>query len=74
MSDSAIVETCWARLKAGGRLVANAVTLEGETSLTAFSKQCEGGLTRIEMKSAGPAGRFEVMDPRPERRQQCAVP
>jgi precorrin-6Y C5,15-methyltransferase (decarboxylating) len=62
-SDPALLETCWARLKTGGRLVANAVTLEGETALAVFSKRCGGELTRIEMKSAGPAGRFKVWRP-----------
>ncbi len=62
-SDPALLETCWARLKTGGRLVANAVTLEGETALAVFSKRCGGGLIRIEMKSAGSAGRFEVWRP-----------
>ncbi len=62
-SDPDILETCWARLKPGGRLVANAVTLESETSLASFSKQRGGELTRIATSGTEPIGRFKVWRP-----------
>ncbi|MBT3434992.1 MAG: precorrin-6y C5,15-methyltransferase (decarboxylating) subunit CbiE, partial [Nitrospinaceae bacterium] len=35
LRDPEMLDTCWARLKSGGRLVANVVTLEGEGALQA---------------------------------------
>jgi precorrin-6Y C5,15-methyltransferase (decarboxylating) len=43
-------------LRVGGRLVANAVTLESEAVLTAWHARVGGGLTRIEISRAEPVG------------------
>jgi len=42
-----VFETAWNALRHGGRLVANAVTLESETKLSALHEQYGGELTRI---------------------------
>jgi precorrin-6Y C5,15-methyltransferase (decarboxylating) len=49
-------EECWTRLKSGGRLVANAVTVESETSLAARQKVFGGELVRILIARAEPIG------------------
>ncbi|MEI9985950.1 MAG: precorrin-6y C5,15-methyltransferase (decarboxylating) subunit CbiE [Aliidongia sp.] len=43
--DGALLDLCYAALNSGGRLVANAVTIEGETSLYAFRQSHGGELT-----------------------------
>lgn len=53
-----LIETCWAALRGGGRLVANAVTLEGEQALVAFRAAQGGELTRIAVSRARPVGPF----------------
>jgi len=50
------VETCWDRLKPGGRLVANAVTVEGEQALARWHAELGGELTRIAVSRAGAIG------------------
>jgi len=51
-----VLEACWAALSAGGRLVANAVTLESEAALTGWHAKVGGALTRIEISRAAPLG------------------
>lgn len=53
-----LTERCWDRLAAGGRLVANAVTLEGERSLFDARARHGGTLTRVEIAHAEPIGSF----------------
>ena len=51
-------ETCWDRLKPGGRLVANAVTVEGEQALARWRAELGGELTRIAVSRAGTLGPY----------------
>ena len=51
-----LLDDCWARLKPGGRLVANAVTLEGEQSLLAWRAVNGGDLIRLAISRAEPVG------------------
>jgi precorrin-6Y C5,15-methyltransferase (decarboxylating) len=51
-----VLDACWAALPAGGRLVANAVTLESEAVLTGWQARVGGTLTRIEISRAEPVG------------------
>lgn len=51
---------CWQALKPGGRLVANAVTLQSEAALIAFRGEHGGELTRIEVAQAKPLGGFDT--------------
>ncbi len=50
----------WASLKQGGRLVANAVTLQSEAALVAWREQVGGELTRISVAQAQPLGGFDT--------------
>ncbi len=52
------LEICWAALKPGGRLVANAVTLETETKLLAARGTLGGDLVRLQIATAEPVGRM----------------
>lgn len=58
-----VLDTCWDRLREGGRLVANAVTVQGEAVLTAWREQHGGTLTRIAIAQAQPLGRFDTWRP-----------
>ncbi|VVP95515.1 Precorrin-6Y C(5,15)-methyltransferase [decarboxylating] [Pseudomonas fluorescens] len=55
-----VLGTCWAALKPGGRLVANAVTLQSEMTLMAWREQHGGELTRIHIAQAQPLGDFDT--------------
>ncbi|MFC7052911.1 precorrin-6y C5,15-methyltransferase (decarboxylating) subunit CbiE [Hansschlegelia quercus] len=53
-----VMEACWAALKPGGRLVANAVTIETEARLFAARTEWGGDLVRIEASYADAVGRM----------------
>ncbi|HCS41482.1 MAG TPA: cobalamin biosynthesis bifunctional protein CbiET [Pseudomonas sp.] len=55
-----VLETCWSQLKPGGRLIANAVTLQSEMTLMAWREQHGGELTRIHIAQAQPLGDFDT--------------
>jgi len=57
-SDPAVFEACWAALRPGGRLVANAVTLQTEAALVDRCALFGGELVRLEVSHAVPLGRF----------------
>lgn len=54
--SQALLETLWARLPGGTRLVANAVTLESEAVLAQWHGAKGGALLRIELADAVPIG------------------
>lgn len=54
-----VIDFCWEKLKPGGRLVANAVTLESEAILLNVHAEIGGDLTRLSVQRAAPLGRFE---------------
>jgi precorrin-6Y C5,15-methyltransferase (decarboxylating) len=56
VSAPGLLEACWEALATGGRLVANAVTLEGEQALIAAQTTHGGTLTRLEIAHAEPIG------------------
>ncbi|MBD1548938.1 precorrin-6y C5,15-methyltransferase (decarboxylating) subunit CbiE [Roseibium aggregatum] len=56
LTADGIVDACHDALKDGGRLVANAVTLEGEAVLLDAHRRLGGGLTRISLERAGAVG------------------
>ena len=58
LSTPGLIETAWAALGPGGRLVANAVTLEGEQALVAFRADHGGDLVRIAVSRAQAVGPF----------------
>lgn len=63
VSGSSVFETCWQALHPGGRLVANAVTIEGEQTLTSAYAKLGGSLTRITISRAEPIGPFSGWRP-----------
>ncbi|AET91021.1 MULTISPECIES: bifunctional cobalt-precorrin-7 (C(5))-methyltransferase/cobalt-precorrin-6B (C(15))-methyltransferase [Caballeronia] len=58
-----LLDACWARLRQGGRLVANAVTLQSEAALVEWRARHGGELTRIGIAQAEPLGSFDTWRP-----------
>ena len=58
LTAAGVVERCWDAVKPGGRLVANAVTLESEAVLTRWHGRLGGDLSRIEVSRATAIGGF----------------
>ena len=56
LGDGGVLEAVWSRLKPGGRLVANAVTIETEAILAAALKTFGGELTRVQIVRADNVG------------------
>lgn len=73
VSDPAIFKAAWQALPIGGRVVANAVTLEGETALSAWHRDRGGELVRIQVSAATDVGGFRGMRPRMAVTQWRAV-
>ena len=63
LTETDLPETCWRSLKAGGRLVANSVTTEGEAVLLRLRSDIGGTLTRIAVSRAEPTGSFTGWKP-----------
>jgi len=55
-----VLDTCWQQLKPGGRLVANAVTLQSEMLLMSWRERHGGELTRVHIAQAQPLGEFDT--------------
>jgi len=58
ITTDGLIERCWQALKPGGRLVANVVTLEGESILEQARRDHGGDLARFSVQRAEPVGRF----------------
>lgn len=56
--DEGLLGRAWDSLRPGGRLVAHAVTLEGESALLTTHARTGGELTRLSVERAVPLGRF----------------
>ncbi|MGZ0246133.1 MAG: bifunctional cobalt-precorrin-7 (C(5))-methyltransferase/cobalt-precorrin-6B (C(15))-methyltransferase, partial [Alphaproteobacteria bacterium] len=72
-STPGLIDLCWDALPAGGRLVANVVTLEGEGALAAFRVRQSGELVRIAVSRAEPVGPFTGWKPLMTVTQLAAV-
>jgi len=65
LTSGNLLQTCWNALKPGGRLVANAVTLEGEQKLLQWQNENAGksgascDLTRLGISRAEKIGKFQ---------------
>ena len=65
LSSGNLLQTCWTALKPGGRLVANAVTLEGEQKLLQWQNEnagksgASGDLTRLSISRTEKVGKFQ---------------
>lgn len=55
-----VLDACWTALKPGGRLIANAVTLQSEMTLMGWRELHGGELTRIHIAQAQPLGDFDT--------------
>lgn len=53
-----LIEACWSALRPGGRLVANAVTLESEAVVAGWYGKLGGDLVRLAVQRASPVGGF----------------
>jgi precorrin-6Y C5,15-methyltransferase (decarboxylating) len=58
-----VVDACWDALATGGRVVANAVTIEGQNALAGWRERLGGALTRIGLERADGLGRFTTWRP-----------
>ncbi len=58
-----LVDTCWDALPPGGRMVANAVTVESEAVLAQWHARVGGDLVRVEVARAEPVGSFTGWKP-----------
>jgi precorrin-6B C5,15-methyltransferase / cobalt-precorrin-6B C5,C15-methyltransferase len=56
MMDEGVFEAAWSALKPGGRLVANAVSLETEARLAGYFQQFGGDLVRLQVARADRVG------------------
>jgi precorrin-6Y C5,15-methyltransferase (decarboxylating) len=63
ISDPEIAARCWEALLPGGRLVANAVTVEGEMALFALADRYGAALHRFSTATATPVGPFRGWRP-----------
>lgn len=60
LSNPGLVDACWEALVDGGRIVANAVTVEGEAELARRQTSLGGTLTRHAISHLEPQGRFHA--------------
>ncbi|HEY8595013.1 MAG TPA: precorrin-6y C5,15-methyltransferase (decarboxylating) subunit CbiE [Devosiaceae bacterium] len=73
VGNDALFEACWRALKPGGRLVANAVTIEGEVALFARHRQFGGELVRHEVSVLDRVGGYRALRPRMAVTQWLAI-
>jgi precorrin-6Y C5,15-methyltransferase (decarboxylating) len=63
LGNRGVVEGAWERLKPGGRLVANAVTAEGEAHLFSLRGKLGGDMTRLSVARLAPVGQLHGWKP-----------
>ncbi|MDU0810270.1 MAG: precorrin-6y C5,15-methyltransferase (decarboxylating) subunit CbiE [Burkholderia sp.] len=61
ITSPGMLATCWENLKPGGRLVANAVTLQSEIALAHWRDTHGGTLTRVSLAYAELLGQFDIL-------------
>jgi precorrin-6Y C5,15-methyltransferase (decarboxylating) len=61
--DPAVIAAAWSALVSGGRLVANAVTIETEAALVAARETYGGALTRLSVERLDRVGRLHAFRP-----------
>lgn len=64
VANETLFHMCWTALRSGGRLVANAVTLEGEAALFERHARLGGELVRIDVASLDSIGSHRALRPR----------
>jgi precorrin-6Y C5,15-methyltransferase (decarboxylating) len=63
MTDENVFETCWSALRPGGRLVANAVTVETEEVLAGLYRRQGGAMRRIAVSRLDTVGAMHAWRP-----------
>ena len=63
LTTPGLLDACWAALPDGGRLVANAVTVESEAVLAAWFARVGGELVRLAVQRGEPVGGFTGWKP-----------
>ncbi|WP_245713899.1 precorrin-6y C5,15-methyltransferase (decarboxylating) subunit CbiE [Nocardia vaccinii] len=63
LTQPGLFESCWVRLRSGGRMVVNAVTAESETLLSTWAAEFGGALSRFQVYRAEPLGGFTAWRP-----------
>lgn len=63
VSAPGVLDACWSALRPGGRLVANAVTAEGEAALIALHSRFGGQMVRLSVSRLAPVGGFHTWHP-----------
>ncbi len=58
-----VMDLCWTALPSGGRLVANAVSMESERVLTDWQQRTGGNLVRLSVARLSPVGRLHAWRP-----------
>ena len=56
LSNPGLIDAAWAALKPGGRMVANAVSIQSEARLIEYFQSHGGELVRLDVSKAGKAG------------------
>ena len=64
VGNETLFHACWSALRRGGRLVANAVTIEGEQALYERQARLSGELCRIEVSVLDQIGAHRALRPR----------
>jgi precorrin-6B C5,15-methyltransferase / cobalt-precorrin-6B C5,C15-methyltransferase len=64
ISDEGVFEGAWAALNAGGNLVANTVTLEGDRQLISLQEKFGGDLVRMDISTLTNVGDMRALRPR----------
>jgi precorrin-6B C5,15-methyltransferase / cobalt-precorrin-6B C5,C15-methyltransferase len=63
VSVPGLLEACWSALAPGGRLVVNAVTMEGEAALALFHQRRGGQMIRLAVSRLAPVGIYHTWHP-----------
>jgi precorrin-6Y C5,15-methyltransferase (decarboxylating) len=71
--EPGLIETAWAALKPGGRMVANSVTLETDAALSAARQTFGGSLTRLSVERLEAVGGLHAFRPAMTVTQWSAV-
>ncbi len=64
IGNPGVFETAWEKLKPGGRLVANVVTIEGEMHLYDLQEKHGGELLRLDVSTLTHVGAYRALKPR----------
>ena len=64
IGEQGVFELAWEKLKPGGRMVANVVTIEGEMHLYDLQEKYGGELLRLDISILGKVGAYRALKPR----------